>query len=162
MTVMIAYFFVYLATVGDLAMGGGGELSVRVAEDLSRAFTSAGFFRFSAVAVVTAGPIVFLFSPLNVTLALLLSALVGANAGLTYLGILQPRACGLESSTGVLAGVPALLSGAACCGPTVLLVAGIQASATIVTGFQFLVPLAVMLLVGSLVAVGHQVDPELL
>jgi hypothetical protein len=87
---------------------------------------------------------------------------VGANVGLTYLGLIQPKACGLESSTGVLAGVPALLSGAACCGPTILLVVGVQASATIITGFQFLVPLAVVLLVGSLLAVGRQVDPDLL
>ena len=134
----------------------------RVADDLSRAVASAGFFRFGAIAVVHAGPITYLFSPLNAALALVLSVLVGANVGLTYLGLIQPRACGLENSTGVFAGIPALLSGAACCGPTILLVVGVQASATIITGFQFLVPLALVLLVGSLLLVGRQVDPELL
>jgi hypothetical protein len=133
-----------------------------VADDLSRAFASVGFFRFDAIAVVGVGPVTYLFSPLNAAVALVLSVLVGANVGLTYLGLIQPKACGLESSTGVLAGVPALLSGAACCGPTILLVVGVQASATIITGFQFLVPLAVVLLVGSLLAVGRQVDPDLL
>ena len=158
-----SYLALYLATVGDLAVGGGaGGVSVRVADDLSRAVASAGFFRFGAVAIVTAGPITYLFSPLNAALALVLSVLVGANVGLTYLGLIQPRACGLESSTGVLAGVPALLSGAACCGPTILLVVGVQASATIITGFQLLVPLALLLLAGSLLLVGRQVDPELL
>ncbi len=159
----VSYLLVYLATVGDLAVGGaGGGVSVRVVDDLSRAFASVGFFRFGAIAVVGAGPITYLFSPLNAALALLLSVLVGANVGLTYLGLIQPKACGLESSTGVLAGVPALLSGAACCGPTILLVVGVQASATIITGFQFLVPLALLLLVGSLLVIGRQVDPELL
>ena len=159
----VSYLLLYLATVGDLAVGGGaGGASVRVVDDLSRAFASAGFFRFGAIAVVTAGPVTYLFSPLNAALALVLSALVGANLGLTYLGLIQPTACGLESSTGVLAGIPALLSGAACCGPTILLVVGVQASATIITGFQFLVPVAVLLLVGSLLAVGRRVTPELL
>ena len=159
----LAYLVVYLATVGDLFVGGGaGGVSVRVADDLSRAFTTSGFFRFEAIAVVSAGPVTYLFSPLNTALALLLSVLVGANLGLSYLGWVQPRACGLESSTGILAGIPALLSGAACCGPTILLVVGVQASATIITGFQFLVPLALVLLVGSLLVIGRQVDPQLL
>ena len=158
----LSYLLVYLVTVGDLAVGAGGGVSVRVIDDLSRAFASAGFFRFGAIAVVGLGPVTYLFSPLNAVVAATLSVLVGANVGLTYLGTIQPTACGLERSTGVLAGVPALLSGAACCGPTILLVVGVQASATIITGFQFLVPLALVLLVGSLLLVGRQVDPELL
>ena len=157
----LSYLLVYLVTVGDLAVGAGG-VSLRVIDDLSRAFASAGFFRFGAIAVVGLGPVTYLFSPLNAVVAATLSVLVGANVGLTYLGTIQPTACGLERSTGVLAGVPALLSGAACCGPTILLVVGVQASATIITGFQFLVPLALVLLVGSLLLVGRQVDPELL
>jgi hypothetical protein len=157
------YLGLYLFTVGDLSVvaGGGGPLTVRVADDLSRAFTGLGFFRFGAVAVVSAGPVTYLLSPLNLLLAAFLAALVGANVALTYLGLVQPRACGLETSTGVLAGVPALLSGAACCGPTILLVVGVQASATLITGFQLLVPVAVVLLVGSLLLVGRQVDPAL-
>ena len=158
----LSYLLVYLVTVGDLAVSAGGGVSVRVIDDLSRAFASAGFFRFGAIAVVGLGPVTYLFSPLNAVVAATLSVLVGANVGLTYLGTIQPTACGLERSTGVLAGVPALLSGAACCGPTILLVVGVQASATIITGFQFLVPLALVLLVGSLLLVGRQVDPELL
>ena len=158
----VGYLLAYLATVGDLsfAADGRGPLSIRVADDLSRAFASLGFFRYGAVAVVAAGPVTYLFSPLNALLAVGLSVLVGANLALTYLGLVQPRACGLESSTGVLAGIPALLSGAACCGPTILFVLGVQASATLVTGFQYLVPLAVAMLVGSLLLVGRNVDPE--
>lgn len=160
---LAGYLVLYLVTVGDLAVaGGGGPVTVRVANDLSRAFASTGFFRFGAVAVVSAGPVTYLLSPLNLLLALFLAGLVGANVALSYLGLIQPRACGLESSTGVLAGVPALLSGAACCGPTILLVVGVQASATIITGFQLLVPVAVAMLVGGLLLVGRQVDPTLL
>ena len=160
----IGYLLVYLVTVGDLAYVGSaaGEVTVRTVDDLSRAFASTGFFRFEAVAVVSVAGLTYLLSPLNAVVALLLAVLVGANLSLTYLGFVQPRACGLEASTGVLAGVPALLSGAACCGPTILLLIGVQASATLITGFQLLVPLAVAMLVGSLLLIGRRVDPQLL
>lgn len=159
-----SYLVIYLVTVGDLALvtGRNGPFTIRFVDDLSRAFASLGFFRFDAIALVTAGPVTYLFSPLNMLVTVVLSTLVGANLALSYLGWVQPRACGLESSSGVLAGIPALLSGAACCGPTILLVVGIQASATIITGFQFLVPIAFAMLVGSLLLIGRQVDPALL
>lgn len=158
------YLLLYLFTVGDLSLisGGAEGVTVRFVDDLSRAVVSRGFFRFSAIAVVAAGPVTYLVSPLNALIALVLGGLVAANFALTYLGLVQPRACGLETSTSVLGGIPALLSGAACCGSTILLLLGVQASATIITGFQLLVPLAVVMLVGSLLIVGRQVDPALL
>ncbi|MFB6353633.1 MAG: hypothetical protein ABEJ92_06060 [Halobacteriales archaeon] len=158
------YLLLYLATIGDLsvAAGGAGGLTVRVIDDLSRAFAGVGFFRFDAVAVIAVAGVTVLVSPLNLLVASLLAGLVAANAALTYLGLVQPRACGLETSAGVVAGIPALLSGAACCGPTILLLVGVQASATLITGFELLVPLAVAMLVGSLLLVGRQVDPSLL
>lgn len=157
----LAYLVVYLFTVGDLSLTGGGGTRL-VVTDLSRALSTTGFFRFEAIALLELGPVTYLFSPLNTLLALALSALVGVNLALTYLGWVQPRACGLEASSGVFAGLPALLSGAACCGPTILLVLGIQASGVLITGFQFLVPVAFAMLVGSLLLIGRQVDPALL
>lgn len=157
----VAYLVLYLATVGDLSFASStsGPFSVRTVDDVSRAFASRGFFRFDAIAILSIGPHPYLFSPLNVVVTVVLSSLVGANVALTYLGRVQPKACGLQASTGARAGFPALLSGAACCGPTILLVVGIQASATIVTGFQLLVPIAVTMLVGSLLSIGRHVDP---
>lgn len=161
--VTVGYLVAYLTTVGDLSFAGaGGPLSVRVVDDLSVVFRTTGFFRFEAVALVEVGHLTVLISPLNLAVGGGLAALVGANGALSYLAVVQPRACGLEASSGALASVPALLSGAACCGPTVLLVIGVQASATIVTGFQLLVPLAFVLLAASLFLVGRTVDPSLL
>jgi len=158
-----AYLLVYLATVGDLSVGSGsGPLVIQPVDDLSLLFSTTGFFRYEAIALVTAGPITYLFSPLNLLVAGILSTLVGANGALSYLALVQPRVCGLEAGSGALASLPALLSGAACCGPTVLLLVGVQASATIVAGFQLLVPFALVLLVGSLLLVGRNVEPALL
>ena len=155
------YLLVYLVTVGDLSLSGRGGLEALVVSDLSRALVSTGFFRFDAVAAVEAGPVRYLVSPLNLLVAAVRAVLVGLNLALTYLGWTQPTACGLESSGGVLAGIPALLSGAACCGPTLLLVLGIQASGALIAGFQLLVPVAVVLLLGGLLLIGRQVDPAL-
>lgn len=158
----LAYLLVYLFTIGDITLLSRGEFSVLVVDDLSRAFTSLGFGRFEAIAQLRLGPLSLLISPLNLLIAFVLSGLVGLNLALTYLGWVQPKACGLESSTGVLGAVPALLSGAACCGPTILLVFGIQASGVLITGFQFLIPVAILMLLGSLLLIGRQVNPAML
>ena len=158
----LGYLLLYLYTVGDLSTAASQGIRYQVVDDLGRALVSRGFFRFEPIALLSLARITYLFSPLNVLVGGLLAALVGTNLALTYLGLVQPRACGLESASGVFAGFPALLSGAACCGPTILLVLGVQATGVLITGFQLLVPVAALLLMGSLLLVGRQVDPDLL
>ncbi|MFB6300210.1 MAG: hypothetical protein ABEH65_08130 [Halobacteriales archaeon] len=160
---LLGYLIVYLFAVGDLALTGSGEISMFVVSEPFEMMTrSMGFGRFQPIARAEVLSLTFLFSPINTGLALLLAGLVAINFGLTYLGLVQPKACGLEASTGVFAGIPALLSGAACCGPVILIILGIQATSTLITAFQWLVPVAVVLLVGSLLLIGRQVDPTLL
>jgi hypothetical protein len=159
--VTVAYLLVYLWALGHLAPGLGGYSLTVVEAPLSKLFRPAlGPFAFTPVATVELGPLTYLFS-LNTVLGLALAALVGLNLGLTYLVWAQPRACGLgRSSTGVIASIPAVLSGTACCGPIVLIVLGIQASGALLTTFQFLLPISVVLLLGSLVLVSRQIDPQ--
>jgi hypothetical protein len=158
--VTVLYLLGYLWAVGDLAPGFGGYGLVLAADPLGGLLhTTSGPLSFAPVALVRAGPLAYEAS-LNTLVGLGLALLVGLNLGLTYLTRKQPAACGLRSSTGVLAGVPALLSGTACCGPVVLVALGLQASGVLLTAFQVLLPAAVLVLVGSLVAVGRQVRPE--
>ena len=157
----VAYLAAYLYAIGHLAPGEGG-LGVLVVPDAAGRFLrpSLGPFAFEPVAVVRAGPVTYLLS-LNTLLGLGLAALVGLNLAVTALAWRQPAACGLGSrSAGALAGLPALLSGAACCGPFVLLVLGIQATGVLLTAFDWLLPAAAALLVASLLLVGRQVRPE--
>jgi hypothetical protein len=159
----VAYLLAYLWAVGHLAPGFGG-LGVTVATDpLATLLTPAsGPLSFAPVVAVDAGPLTLLVS-LNTLFGVGLAALVGLNLGLTYLAWRQPAACGVETgSAGLLAGLPALLSGTACCGPVVLLAVGVQASGALLAAFQWLLPVAVLALVGSLVLVGRQVDPAAL
>lgn len=154
------YLVVYLYAVGHLAPGIGGYDVTIISGALGKFLQpELGPFLFTPVARVSVGPVTYLFS-FNTVIGLGLAGLVGVNLGMTYLAWRQPVACGVGSSTsGIVASVPAVLSGAACCGPVVLIALGIQASGIVVTAFQFMLPVAVVLLLGSLLLVGRQFDP---
>jgi hypothetical protein len=156
----LGYLLIYLYALGHLAPGIGGVSLTVVSDPLAKFFQpELGPLSFTPVARVSAGPVTYLFS-LNTVLGLGIAGLVGLNLGLTYVAWRQPAACGIgSSSTGFLASIPAVLSGTACCGPVVLIILGIQASGIVVTAFQFLLPVAIVLLLLSLLIVGRQVDP---
>jgi hypothetical protein len=156
----LAYLLVYLAAIGQLAPGLGGFDVTVVADPLATLFRPAlGPLTFEPVASVGLGPVTLLVS-LNTFLGVLVAGLVGLNVGVSYLAWRQPAACGVGGpASGLAASVPALLSGAACCGPVVLLALGIQVSGIVLTTVQYLLPVAVVLLVASLLLVCRQVDP---
>lgn len=159
--VTLGYLLAYLAAIGHLNPGDGEVGWLVVDDPLSRALQSTGTLSWEPVARVEAEVVTLLVSPMNVLLGLGLAALVGLNLAVTYLAWRRPTACGLaRSSSGVLAAIPALFSGAACCGPVLLVVLGIQASGVLLTAFSALVPLAAVLLLASLLWVGRQVDPS--
>lgn len=156
----LAYLLGYLLAVGHL-LPGPGTAGVAVADQaLSRFLRPAlGPFSFEPVVRVDLWAVSYLFS-FNSVLGAGLALLVGTNLAVSYLAWRQPSACGIgRSSAGLFAGIPALLSGFACCGPLVLIVVGVQATGAILTGFQFLLPAAALLLVLTLLAVGRKVDP---
>lgn len=160
--VTVGYLGLYLYAIGHLAPGLGG-VGLTVVDDPIGQFLrpALGPLSFTPVARVTLGPLTYLFS-FNTVLGLGLSALVGLNLALTYLAWTQPKACGIgRSSTGILASLPAVLSGTACCGPVVLIAIGIQVSGVLLTAVQYMLPVAFVLLVGSLLLVGRQVDPQI-
>lgn len=150
-TVTLAYTLIYLAAVGDLGLlptplAEMGLFSAEVVQNpLSRALGG------EAVAVLQIGPIETLVDHGTVAVALALGALVGLNLGVSTLAYRRPAVCDVSPATGVLAGIPALLSGTACCGPLVLLVIGVQASGALVAAISWLQPAAALLLLVSLV-----------
>jgi len=158
------YLLAYLLAVGHLGTGFGDVGVYVVADPLAALFSQRAPFSFEPVARLALGPVTLLLAPVNLALGLVLGGLVGANLAVSYLAWQRPEACGVApgkaSASGALAGVPALLSGAACCGPVVLVVLGIQASSALLTTFQFLLPLSVVMLVGSLVLVSRQINPK--
>ena len=158
--VTLGYLLAYLFALGHLSPGGDGLELLVVSDPLSRMAQPTGTLTWEPVARLELPLATLLVSPLDLLLGLGLAVLVGLNLAVTYVAWRQPAACGLAcSSSGLLAAVPALLSGATCCGPVVLVVLGVQASGVLLTAFSALVPLAAVLLVASLLWVGRRVDP---
>jgi hypothetical protein len=155
---VFAYLPLYLAAIGHLALGGRG-VSVRVVDDpLARAFSRTRPFSFEPVARVVVEPISVLVSPLDVTVALVLAVLVGGNLAVAAVVWRSPTTCGVGESAGLLAGVPALLTGAACCGSAALFALGVSASGALLTAVGYATPATALLLVGSLALVARSLD----
>lgn len=76
---------------------------------------------------------------------LALGALVSLNGAVALVSYRAPVACGIERSVGILAAVPALLSGATYCAPALLFVVGVSASATLLVASLLLVGRSVWL-----------------
>lgn len=160
---ILAYLAAYSYATGALVTTTRTGFDLQVAADpLGRVFQQTGFLAYEPIARVQGLRFSYLFSPVEFTIAVVLAGLVGVNLAVSYLAVVQPRTCGLAPSTGVFAAVPALLSGAACCGPLLFVVLGIQATGILFTGVQALLPLSVVLLMGSLLYVGGRIDPAAL
>lgn len=156
------YLLGYLYAIRMLRFGEGG-FEVRVATaPAQRLFQQTfGSFTYEPVALLRLGVVTYQFS-LNTVIGLVVGALVGINVAVSYTAWRQPNACGVGTgSAGLIAGIPALMSGAACCAPVVVLLIGIQVTGALLVLFELLLPISVALLLGSLLAVGQRVDPTM-
>ena len=158
--VTVGYLLAYLWATGDLSLRTGVAPGVLVIDDpLGRLFARTGPASFGAIATVDTGVVRLLLSPVNVAIGGVVAGLVGINLGMTYLAVRRPKACGIGAGAGLLASVPALLSGTVCCGPVVLLAVGVQATAVVLTAFVWLLPIGIVLLLASLAYVATTLDP---
>ncbi|TKX66985.1 hypothetical protein [Halorubrum sp. SP9] len=158
--VTVGYLLAYLWATGDLSLRTGVAPGVLVIDDpLGRLFARTGPASFGAIATVDTGVVRLLLSPVDVAIGAVVAGLVGINLGTTYLAVRRPAECGIGAVSGLLASVPALLSGTVCCGPVVLLAVGIQATAVVLTAFVWLLPIGIALLLASLAYVATKIDP---
>lgn len=159
--VTLLYLGAFLWAIGDLRFQSVGFDLLLVNEPFARTFESApGAYIHEPIALVDLWVVRLLFSPLNVLLGFVISALAGLNLALSYLAVTQPKSCGVGATTGVFASIPALLAGSACCAPVLFIVLGITASSTLLTLFTWLLPIAVGLLLASLVYLTGKIDPN--
>jgi len=154
----LAYFLSYLVGLRHLGLGRSGFSVSFVSDPLTRALRQVGPFQWEPIALVVVGPVELLVAPLNMLLGAILASLVGLNLAVSVVAWRGPSACRLGPGAGTVAGLPGLLSGFACCGPTILLVVGVQASAGILSLFQWLLPITLVALLGTLLWVGSRVE----
>lgn len=160
------YLVLFLVALQDISLGASRFQFVT--GDWSRALDRTGAFTFEPVAMLALPGglglpgVTVLISPVNVLMGGFISVLVGLNLVVTWIAFRQPRACSFNRSTGVLASVPALLAGSACCAPAIVLILGIQLSSALVTVFQVLIPVSVVLLLATLKLILDRTNPELI
>lgn len=153
----LAYALAFLWLTGDLAGGGSGLEAGFPAWE--RLFERRGFLRFEPVGWIVVGGWVWTFSPLNTLLALGLGILLGLNLLAAWWVWRSPRACGLgEASTSLLASIPALLLGGACCAPLVLIWLGLPLAGAVAGVMPILLPLAVVAMLVGLWRLARRLD----
>ncbi len=150
-SVTLLYLAVFQVAVGDLTIDGATRpaSAFLVANWESLLLRERAPFQFEAVAILEAPWLVWLVSPMNILIGLGLGLLTGLQIGLVRVARRCAVACGLSPATGVLAGLPGLLAGSACCAPILFILLGIQVTASLVTLMGLLIPAAfVFLLLG--------------
>lgn len=143
-----AYLLLFLIALQDISLGGRGVGFLTV--DWTRMFDRTGTITFEPIARLTLPGLTLLLSPLNILIGAAIALLAGVNLAVTYLAFREPKACRFNRSSGVLASVPALLAGSACCAPAIVLILGLQVSSLFITVFQVLIPASAVLLVVTL------------
>lgn len=150
----LLYVLVYLYVIGDLDVVGPPWWGIQASDlSLQQMLSSRSTLLFESVAVIEAGYLIWLVSPVNLMIAFLMGGLLAANLhGALFLR--QRSTCGIDSTTasrgsnpGIVGGVlPALLAGGACCAPSLILLLGIPGLGAMSAFFGWLVPLSVLIL----------------
>lgn len=148
----------FLIALRDITLGGSGIRFAAV--EWTRMLEPTSTFTFGAMARLTLPGVTVLIAPLNILIGGLLSLLAALNLMVTYVAYNQPSACSFNRSTGVLASLPALLAGGACCAPAIVLILGLQVSSLFITAFQVLIPVAAVLLLITLKLILDRTHPE--
>jgi hypothetical protein len=108
-------------------------------------------FQFESVAILEGPFFVWLLSPANIALGVVLGLLTGIQIALVGIARKCAVSCGLSPAAGLFAGLPGLLAGSACCAPILFVILGVQLTASLVTLMGLMVPIAFVLLLGGLV-----------
>jgi hypothetical protein len=154
----VVYVLIYLGAVGHLVFTfrmseAESFFAIKILpnwQDLL--FRQRSPFLFEAVGLVYLGPNIKLFLSLpNLVLAAILGSLVGINIALSYHTFQKMGLSGGRGVLSLLGTVPPIVSGAVCCVPTIVLLIGLQLTATLATAWSFFVPLSLLLLFLSLI-----------
>ncbi len=153
--VALVYWLVFLVSVQNLTVPGGAwEWTFG---DPGNLFRRTGTWLFEPIALWQTPLFTWLISPPNALFGALLALVVGWNVALSVLAWRQPSVCSAGGRWAWLSAVPGLLAGGACCAPALILLLGIQATGLLLTTVQWLLPIAFLLLLATLILVGSRI-----
>lgn len=143
-TIAVSYALLYLFLIGDIDIGASGWQWVLLPIDSMQPFSQRSLLHFEAVAMIQLGWLTVLLSPVNIVIASVLGMLLALNVyGLMSM---RTRACQLSRSSSSMSALPALLTGGACCAPSLFLVLGIPGLGALISYIGWLLPLSALLL----------------
>jgi len=155
LVVMVAYAFLYLVAAQLLVWQRSAESSA-VAVNISAdwhglLFRKRAPFLYEPIGTLVLGQRLRLFLAIpNLAIALFLGVLVGLNAAVSYHRFRVLTFRGARGIASLLGTIPALVGGAACCVPALVLVIGLQMSATLIAVWPLFVPASAVLLIAAL------------
>lgn len=152
--VALAYALVYQLAIQDLTLDLAGRPADAfvVPEWQALMWRERAPFQFEPIAVIEAPALVWLVSPVNLAIGLVLGVLTGFQIALVRIARRCSTVCGLSPATGVLAGLPGLFAGSACCAPIVFILLGVQVTASLMSLMALMIPIAFVLLTLGLAA----------
>ncbi|ABI57843.1 hypothetical protein ACN2MM_13280 [Alkalilimnicola ehrlichii MLHE-1] len=144
----LGYAALYLWLTGDLDLTGDTAWRWQLGRlEWAHVIQARAPFLYEAVALVQAGRLMWLISPLNLLITALLAGLLAANVhGMLTLRRGAATHCRSGRGGAASGALPALLAGSACCAPGILLLLGIPALGAFVGLFAWLIPLSLLLL----------------
>ena len=158
-TVALIYLVLFQIALGDLTVdlrAARAPEAFLVPGWSDMIWRTRGPFHFEPVGMLEAPFVVWLLSPVNLVIGAVLGALTGVQIALVRVARRCAVQCGLSPLTGVLAGLPGLLAGTACCAPLLFLLLGVQVTAGLLTLMGLMVPIAfVLLLAGMLLSLRY-------
>lgn len=152
---LVAYALLYLAAAQLLVWqpeAGGSAAAIKLSSQWRELILrERAPFLYEPIGVIALGPRLQLYLAIpNFVIALLLGALVGLNAAVSYHGFRALAFRGARGAVSLLGTIPSLIGGAACCVPTLVLVIGLQMSATLIAVWPFFIPASALLLAATL------------
>lgn len=144
----LVYAAFYLWVIGDLDLTAQSAWRWQLGRlEWGHLLRARAPFLFEPLALLQAGHLLWLISPVNLLITATLAGLLAANLhGLLALRRGATSRC-RSGRGGLLSGtLPALLAGSACCAPSILLLLGIPALGAFAGLFAWLIPLSVLLL----------------
>ncbi|MBI4278818.1 MAG: hypothetical protein HY660_10215, partial [Armatimonadetes bacterium] len=164
---LIAYLTVYLLAIGNIVYSPSATLgreipSIYVLERwASKMWKPIAPFYYEAIAAIYLPNLVIFISVPNLLMGLTLGALLGVNVALVAYGLRTAPACGRTGLSGLVGALPGLLTGFACCVPTLALVLGANFALAAIAIRGVFFPASVTMLAASVFWTAHRIGRTL-